>query len=733
MKVSKKILSVILSAAMVTGTVTPIFAFTDSKVTETTTMIVDDNFDNVNLPVEQSTSLKTIDGTNFSYRTNPYEAGLATVGVSDDGISGKSLNINYNNGTGDNAVIQVQPSENVSLETGDVIHMNFDTKYNFTGTGTYEASTVYLMLGDDRNALDADANSKVDQYFYPIGNSNLKAGKTTDGSYKGVLLTLNGTCVQPGCGLTDIAWSNKDYTRTRVNVDIVINTADEAQDGKQTIKQTYSYYNATGEVKATQVYYAIFDGYYNGDGDTTIDKITEFSGLRFFTKWVNDNVGTKFFVDNMKIEKVERNTLYCTTTTKNLIDCDFSDGVGFSSSNAEKKYLPVGNESNAYFGTSNLATENGSVESVLGPDGQTNVYAFKQSIDNKNSHAFGVLTLKNPNGTTRINDGDIIRFSYDLKHDMATELNGTSYFFGPMINSPRYNDSVTGDNSINGASNYGITESKDSIYLNKYDTNKGDDQHSKYRNGLLLQQQILIWPENSPIRTATRSMGITSETVEQGKWHHYEFIINTADKTQDGKQSLKVYIDKGTENEIVLYSDCDMNVLNNTVDKFTEFRTLEMAFFKYNLTTPTGTIYSTNYKLDVITPGFGVSGSAIENNDPTDGITLEPGKMTVKCALNVPGTDKKTTDSDYPKHSYTMYAAQYDGDLLVDVKPVKKEFSENEYSSEFEVDVKDGVDKLKLFAFDEKLTPLIVNETAVVNGPSSAHSISYTLANSDMH
>ena len=728
MKVTKRILSAILSTAVLSGTITAIPVFADSTVTETSSVVVNENFDNVELTASKSKAMKQIDGTDVYYRTHPYsDEGNVSVSVAENAISNKSLMMDLSGTDSEMAFVSVKPSNAVDISKGDALHINFDAKLNFTKSGTEASTNIKLLLGTNYNTDVASPQN--DAYFTPLpGSASFtecsNANSSTAIKDKAAVAVLNGKGMYLGSAIS----SDPNYAeqmKNKVNVDIVIDTEDALQNGVQTIKETYTY-TKSDNTTSTITYYAKYDANYSGAGDEDADVISQFTELRFQLYSIQDS---KLYLDNVEIEKLTRSKKYYTSAVKNVINYDFSNAKDFTSTDKWNVCAPVDESGNVYFSTMYEGSGSGKVEKVAGPNG-SDVFAFKQSIGSAVSgNAFNILTLRNPNVTTKINDGDIIRFSYDLKHDAKQDLtSGTQYapiyFFSPMLNSPRYDS-----NNIWFSGQYGITQNSN-VWLGSDTDTKEVSTHTAYRNGFLLETETT----NSAVSTRLLGRKTSGEAVTSNQWHHYEYIINTSDKTKDGKQTVKVYIDKGTSNEIVLYNTLDTNIKDSAENKYTEFNTLEMFFTRINCNSDAGSIYSTNYKLDIITPGFGISGTAIENHDPSDSIVLEPGKkLKVTCALNIPGTDKKTNDEDYPKYTYTIYAAQYEGDRLIGIQPIKKDFTEDEYSAEFEVDVLSDADGLKLFAFDENLKPLIVNQTASVSDDVDTNAISYSLNQYDMH
>ena len=727
MKNSKKFLSAIMSATILASSIAAIPASADYTVKENKTTLISENFDNLTINEDkQYTTAGTKLGNYAWYRNNQWGSNVGQkFSVADGKFIMSSKSTTTASGAADASIICFTPSSAATIDRGDFLHINFDASMN--GDNTLD-SYVSVQFGDQkakgRETVNG-AGSSLPNYKYTTINGT--AVNKDNKSAQPFTYTTNAVATLANKGMyfgNTIAGGDNSNIGNNVNVDIVINPYDEEQDNKQTIKTTFTYTTSSNDTQ-TVTNYSVFDADYTGTDDISVDKITEFNYLRFYVPF-----GDKFelTLDNMLVEKLNYSKEYYTSAVQNVINYDFSNAVDYVSTDKWNVCAPVDESGNVYFSTMYQGTGSGKVEKIAGPNG-SDVYAFKQSIGSAvNGNAFNILTLRNPNGNTVINDGDVIRFSYDLKHDSKTNLTPSGsyapiYFFGPMLNSPRYDN-----DNIWFSTNYDITQNSN-VWMGSDTTAAKITAHTNYRNGFLLETENT----NSGATTRLFARTSTSENVLQDQWHHYEYIINTADKTKDGKQTIKVYIDKGTSNEIVLYSTLDTNITDSAESKYTEFNTLEMFFTRINCKSEAGTIYSTNYKLDIITPSFGISGEAISNNDPTGGIKLDAGKMTVECALNVPGTDKKKTDSDYPTYNYTLYAAQYDGNTLVDVKLVKATFTEDNCKATFDVDVKNGANKLKLFAFDENLTPLVVNETATVNGSAASHSISYSLNTADMH
>lgn len=733
MKNSKKFLSAIMSAAVLTSSIAAIPASADYTNKENKTVILSENFDNLTIEKKYTTSEVAL-GDYIKYRNAPWATNIGQ----EYGISDGKFYLDSTNTTGDGEAfyaghIYVAPASSVNIERGDVLHINFDTSLTYGSVAT----RVGLRLNESNPLKDFKfeniAGTEIKSDY-----CNNKASSYGDLGSNALVGFRSGAGATFGADLAGGSQENSGYLKNNVNVDIVINPYDEQQGNEQTIKTTFVYTTDSNE-KVTVYNYSKFDADYTGAGDDENTKITSFEKLRFYFPTGNK---AKFTLDNILVEKVNyTKEYYKATGVNNIIDCDFSNAVGFSKSSSNKSVYQIGSKDNAYFRDSWGATNIGAVENVVGPNGN-NVYAFKQTISATDADGKAAkdgtnrLMFKNPNGSTAVKEGDIIRFSYDLKHDAAdisgAESQYAGYFFSPVLNKPRYEwDYSKAEDYVNKYHCY-YGEEADKTREDKY-TIIGRYTDTSIQNNAESNSFLLNNSKGKTTHRATLLGRVGSQEITSNVWHHYDFIINTADKNEDGKQTIKVYVDKGTSNEISYYSTLDFNILNTAEDKITEFTTLEMTLFKKNCTVASGTIYSTNYKLDIITPSFGISGAAIADNDPTGGITLDAGKMTVECVLNVPGTDKKTTDSDYPTYNYTLYAAQYDGNTLVDVKLVKAEFTEDNCKATFDVDVKSGANKLKLFAFDENLTPLVVNETAAVNGSAASHSISYSLNTADLH
>ena len=733
MKNSKKFLLAILSAAMLTGSFAAIPASADYTTKANKEQIVQENFDNKTLEAEYSQYDRQV-GEYIKYRNNHWDsAEKLNVGqkyeIKDGRLVLDALSTRSQKDALQNHLISVVPKETIQLEKGNTLHINFDA--------SFESSTVDTPIGF---RVKANGTASNDFKFETlsgtaVNNNNVAANAYTN--YKSAFMTFEtGKGAMFGNMIAGGGSDKANYAKNNVNVDITVNPYDESQNDAQTVKTTFTYTTDTGE-KVTESNYSKLDANYTGADDSSFEKISSVDSLDFYISWGDK---TKFTLDNVLVEKINyTKEYYKAAKVKNIIDCDFSKGVGFSMNNVNAQAVyQIGAQDNAYFRDSWGAQSIGTVEKVKGPDGKA-VYAFKQQVSTGDKNGMNRLMFKNPNGSTPVNDGDIIRFSYDLKHDSHSSTGGGSYGFSPVLNKPRYEydfksseDYVSAYHPQNGGNS--SLEDKYTI-VGRSDSDSIIDAQGIERNSFLLDYESEQWSDGKKYTAllGRRSWGNNETSITDGAWHHYDFIINTADKSKDGKQTIKVYVDKGTQNEVVFYNTLDFNVLKNTEDKITEFTTLEMTLKKKDCNDVSGIIYSTNYKLDIITPSFGISGDAISNNDPEDGITLEPGNMKVECVLNVPGTDKKTTDSDYPKYNYTIYAAQYDDNTLVDVKPFKREFSEDNYKTTIDVDVIDGANSLKLFVFDENLHPLVVNETAAVNGSAASHSISYSLKPTDMH
>lgn len=751
MKNSKKFLSAILSAAMLTGTFAAIPASADYTIKENKTTLISENFDNLTIAEsEQYTQSAKKLGDYTWYRNSPWGSNRGQKFSVEDGkiimSSTNTTDTNPPTNAADSDMIYFIPSSAEKINNGDLLHINFDASMN--GKNTTD-SYVSVQLGDQnaKGKVDAiGAGDSLPNYKYTtisgvtINNDNKSAQPWTGTNNAVALITNNG--IRFGNNIDDNS-NNNTNIKNNVNVDIVINPYDEEQSDKQTIKTTFTYTKDSNDTE-TVTNYSVLDADYTGADDSSADKIIEFNYLRFCVPW-----GDKFELklDNVLVEKITNSKEYykpvdVKSLLKNYSFANVDATIDAKTGDTERKTVDSANNVffSQFFGTESSCK--------VEYDDTLKKNVFKQSIQNNDGNEKGnYLTFKNPEVTTEIKPGDVIRFSYDIKLDGIGDEG--IFSASPIINSSRTNPYYAGASSENGKFKCGIYDNGE---YNMYNIGEyGETKENGAKNGFYEARGMLLDTLSSGYlrpycENRFNSYYCDDYKVKNNTWHTFEFIINTADKTADGKQTMKVYVDKGKEGGYVFYKTLDIvtdaatydtnseTYADASKDVFDHFSSLEMFYgIGKNKDASKCAIYTTNYSLDIITPSFGISGEAISNNDPTSGITLEPGKMTVECVLNVPGTDKKTTDSDYPKYNYTIYAAQYDDNTLVAVKPFNKEFSEDNYKTTIDVDVIDGANRLKLFVFDENLHPLVVNEIAVVNGSAASHSISYSLNITDMH
>ncbi len=717
----KKVLSAVLSISVVCSVISvPVFAeFTEEPVVIT---IIDENFDGLS-----GTDLSASKATQLSeskvYYTAPnaaqsYGYGASGVSIEAKETDGKDKAFKVlrekTNGNYAQPQIWFKPDANVVLDGGDKLHISFDYKMGEGSNGQ-----LFALIGDEFNMVEEWTSTNNDKYNGTNSVANRKftpldstfAGNKVNGdtypNFSNTLVTFENSGLSFGNQAAKDSASSAQLTDW-VNVDILIDTDDKKQGGGQTITETFTY--ADGSKK---IYYATYDANYKDADDTDITPMTEFGYFKF--RSVNQtSESDTYYLDNVKIEKIGTAKKYYTASIKNLIDCDFS-GLSYQSKLGVGNRTPetISVEDRIYFRQSYGNEGTGEIVSVE-KDGKT-VNAFKQSVNvTGQGESHNMLGFKSPEGKVDIKEGDILRFSYDLMNETIDNASAVNYRFSPMLNMPRYNTGVR-DTSGDEFEEYETT------YLD-VDTATSKVGSPAYGDGFLLE----AW-ETGLHRYCGRShwgAGLDNQTIANNAWHHYEFVINTADKAKDGKQTMKIYIDDSQ----VLYGTLDNNVTNGQPDKYEYFTALEMCYYyqgKGASHEENHSIYSTNYKLDIITPGFGVSGAAIEDNDPADGITLTPGTMRVTCAFNLPGSLKKKNETE--KHKINVYAAQYDEEeRLIHMDLLPYEYTEYDSYHDFDIEVLRDAKKVKLISFDENLVPLVVSTSGDVV-PVEARQISFAL------
>lgn len=711
----KKILSAVLSLSIVGTMFATVPAMADSKEVVDTTAIIDENFDNLEGKdlSRGDAAYANVPNTNVYYDAKvTSESSYGKLSFVTDSGTDKALQLKRYGSFQSNVWFKADSA--VSLDAGDKLHISFDYKHNGKGD-------MFALIGDnhsiasrdwtsaDNDKYLADGTKAPNRAFVPLDSSFT----ATDNSksypqFGSALAVFDANGAHLGCrAVTDTA--NKSKLDNWVNVDIIVNTADANANGVQTIKGTFTYADNT-----TVSYYGTYDANYKGTDDSSVDAMTSFTYLKFRGVTTDENQEMEYYLNNVKIEKLKTSTEYYTTSVKHLIDYDFSNVAGytFDGSTSDKlnniKLVEVDAENNVYF-RQNYNTSS-SAEVVY--DSAIGKYVFKQSIksDSTQKNKGNMLVFKNPEGSTAIQPGDIIRFSYDMKNG-AVSTSAWAFRTSPLINMPaygQYDNYGTGENYVE----------KDTYYLGKYgESAVVSGTNCQYKDALLIEQ---IASGLSRYIARTRYDGTNNnKTITTNTWHNYEFVINTADAASDGNQTMKVYID-GND---VFYGTLDVNINDTSKNAFDKFTALQMYLYGDTGIADNDCIYTTNYKLDIIKPGFGISGDAIKNNDPSNGITLNPGTMTVTCALNLPGSSSKK--SEVATKAVTIYAAQYDGDQLVGISAFDKTMSEYNNTAEVDVTVKSGADTVKLFAFDADLTPLVVNAVGTV-ASASRQSISYS-------
>lgn len=721
----KRILSTVLSLSVAGTMLATVPVSADSKDVEYITPIIDESFDSVDITnVDPTNDYNTKAGENM-YLKRSWGNAVNVSTVANGASETDKVFAVASTGANDFDVAFV-PENPVSVLKGDVLHINFDYKTSVQNDAN-NRNVFIATLGDDTTGdYKTDVATNLNMRFEPIdgsfstywpGNNNV-TNCWPDWGHS--IARLDNSSEGNGCYLGNGINRWQSTMTNWINCDIVINTADQTQNGVQTIKLTYT--AADGSTKTS---YAKFDTNYTGADDDTYDIVKQFQYLKFSTYVTAGNV-TSYF-NNMKIEKISYGKEYYTSAVKHLIDYDFSNAAGFSQvedSDTANPLLTVDAANNVYFRKSSFwgGTATGKVVKTT-KDGDE-IYAFMQSASaNDSRDVLNYLIFKNPEGTTVLDKGDIIRFSYDLMHERSEEIsNEWAYRFSPQLNMPRYNyGGWGGDSNTEGNSEY------QSTYLGTY--NAEVRYEPIYNAGMLMLTNAIGKTSYAGGTTIEWGEGSNkNKTITLNEWHNYEFVINTADSAKDGKQTMKVYID-GTQ---TYYGTLDTKVKRtdvektdeDSIDRYDHFTALEMNFLLSNpLIVKNECIYSTNYKLDIIKPGFGISGNAIKNNDPTNGIKLNPGTMTVTCAVNMPGST--AAKEDVAKKNVTVFAAQYADGKLIEIESKKVEMSEYQNTATFDVNVAGGADTVKFFAFDDKLTPLVAKEVGTVES-INAQNINYS-------
>lgn len=706
----KKVLASVLSISVI-GSTLVVPAFADFKTEEITTSLVNETFTELTVPAYMTAKTEYKLGDNVFLTSVLPENSIRTI---EDGKFKTNITKRNDANTNPYAAISVRPTAEQTLTEGDKIHINFD----FVGQN-----------GDDTLNLGMYLNGNFDEASYKrfvgLNESYDKNTKDTYGWAGSKMLSWlcgKDNKIRLGTSLVEKA---KDADLSKgMNVDIVLNPYDSAQGNEQTVQLTYKYKTSNNEEKSV-VFYAKYDADYRGDStDTTFDKITSFKGLTLETN--QPMVGT-YTVDNVVIEKLRDDKTYYTSTVKNLIDYNFKN-IEFSNPTNDKvkadRFSPVDKKNNVWY---NRDSMNHVSAEVVNDTVKGNV--FKQIVHSGWDEHTSRLVFVNPEGTTNLNNGDIVRFSFDAKFiaepNSGKNFNGNEnlYGFGPQINLASketniYLDEVSTDVKLQtneNIENWAVGTDKENTKVSA-SVITWKPQKDFYFRDVMLTKQDLVGKTTFGSRTDESTEGMKAIQPTVSKWHSYEYIINTADPAKDGKQTMKVYVDKGTDNEMILYNTLDLNVMNETEDKLTKFTGLSMVINgQWDGTPKTIELYSTNYKLDVIKPGIGLSGDAIKDHDPeaAGGIKLEEGDLKIDVNLNVPGTVKKSTEEAGTGTVASIYVAQYDENgLLKDINVLTTEsgeFTQSNASISRTIQVKSGVEQVKIFGFDGALRPIFTN------------------------
>lgn len=694
----RRIGSIVLSAAMLAGTIAvPVSAkHVVREDVPTTLTLINETFDDYTVS-ETPQSVSNGGSVGSATFTQNENIVLKTGGWGSQKFSivNDSNTDNYMSVTneGDAFVQFKNPNGSTSIAEGDIIKINFDMKFDSDLSKNEKATDFKLLLNDNLSTYyKFISTSKKDEAWLKSGDSSgtLLAMKHNNGDF---------------ASANDVAYGPKVVGDTWINYSIVLDTKDEDNDGKQTLRVTAKYNNGTTDVEDYVFGYFDADNSNNSNAKT-YDLVKEFSSLTMsIGNWkgseeVHYQPNTR--VNNFKAELV---------TTRNKVT-DVKSSIGevtlidekFNSYDRTESSISVGGNQSKPFSQNDKIVLKSDYEYSTG---KYDIVACDESdTDNALEFSGGLVSaqLKNTLGeSTEITSGDVLTVSFDFKGNDITWRDDKGHKdYAAFV-------------KVNGTKNvkWGYVSGDDSkSWVN---TTKDNDKGSIINMRPFKHDasgDLSIWaPSND--------LGWGVLTMRESDWVSFKAVINTKDPNRSDKQTLKVtatYFDPA-ENKTVTKQcygeyDADTSVEGNTI--IDSFDKLIVGIEDWD---NEAKVQLDNVKVTVTHQGLEAWGAATT-------------KDNIEGALD---DDKFLADSTLEARAYVnptetntmLIAAVYDeNDVLIDCKTAKQDENFNglltaEVSTE-------GAKKVKMFAVDSiTLAPKLVSKTLTVDesaiNANSAH------------
>ncbi len=186
------------------------------------------------------------------------------------------------------------------------------------------------------------------------------------------------------------------------------------------------------------------------------------------------------------------------------------------------------------------------------------------------------LNFDNPNGSTPVNEGDVVTISFRYKfatNNQKIKINLNNNTSGRYMKK-------SGKSNVNGNAQWGSQSWSDTknSRLAVLDLDAGDDKGGNHE-----------YPNMATYHVAEYDRW-TEETITKDEWHTMTITINTKDSAQNNTQTIKVASDDGS----YFYGLYDANYTgegDNKYDRFTEISSFQLDTYGCGNRTEGGTDY----------------------------------------------------------------------------------------------------------------------------------------------
>lgn len=710
----RRIGSIVLSAAMLAGTIAvPVSAkHVVREDVPTILTLINETFDDYTVS-ENPQSVSNGGSPGSATFTQNENIVLKTGGWGSQKFSivNDSNTDNYMSFTNDgDAFVQFKnPNGSTSITEGDIIKINFDMKFDSDLSKNQKQTSFKLLLNDNLSTYyKFKSTSKKDDPYLKSGESagTLLAMKHDTGVF---------------ASADDTASGPKVIGDTWVNYSIVLDTKDEDNDNKQTLRVTAKYNNGTIDVE--DYVFGYFDADKSNNSDTeTYDLVKEFSSLTMsIGQWKGDEevrYQPNTRVNNFKVtlETIKNKVTGAKSDMEEVVIDEPLTNLG-----VDDKWKGGYNES--FVGNSKTVSTK-----TLASWSQASHKASADGLMVSYGNG-GKINFKNPSTSTDVKEGDVVKISFKAKN--------TAGSVGTLV----VNFSDRSETTCNAQT--GDIKSTDGK-KSRFTPIEGDKEMVTYESNneqKTEQSQIISYPRLNEgdsdytgrimsFNMKDKKYGISnkfnwsvyqaSQRLSNSEWNDITVTINTKDASCEGKQTMKIeasYPDGESTYKSYMkgYFDADYkgDSEDTTYDMLDKIGSLTISSNTGNYPCygdNVGDVVATfkDVKVTVTHQGLEAWGDAT-TKDNIEG-ALDDDKFLAGSTLEARAYVNPTETNTM------LIAAVYDGDgVLIDCKTAKQ--PDENFTGLITAEVSTmGAKTVKMFAVDSTtLAPKLVSKTLTVD------------------